>query len=255
MTKTYRWGIVVPVYNHGAALENVVKQLLCYDVPIIVVDDGNDDANKAHISRVAQNYNQVVLVTRAKNGGKGRAMNDGVRKAHELGLTHILQIDSDGQHDASRVERFLSISQNNPKALVCGYPEYDKDAPKKRVNGRKVANFFLMVVTLSKSIKDAMIGFRIYPVEPYCKCLNGHAILDGRMGYDIDILVHLSWAGVPVISESVKVSYPSDGISNFRIFFDNVRISLTYARLCIGMFVRFPFLLGRNIKRLVNGGK
>lgn len=255
MVEAYRWGIVVPVYNHGAALENVIKQLLSYDVPVIVVDDGNDDANKAYITKVAADYSQVVLVVRQKNGGKGRAMNDGVRKAQELGLTHILQIDSDGQHDASRISRFLTISQNNPKALVCGYPEYDRNAPKNRVNGRKIANFFVSLVTLSKSIKDAMIGFRIYPVAPYCKCLNRHAIVDGRMGYDIDILVHLSWAGVPVISESVKVSYPSDGISNFRLFHDNVRISLTYARLCIGMFVRFPFLLFRNLKKLAISGK
>ena len=174
-------------------------------------------------------------------------MSDGVRKAYEMGLSHILQIDSDGQHDAARAGHFLEVSKSNPEAVICGYPEYDEDAPAKRVNGRKIANAWIHFVTLSNEIKDAMIGFRIYPVQPYYKLLKSHAILDGRMGYDIDILVHLSWAGIKIISESVKISYPIDGVSNFNMVRDNIRISCTYARLVIGMIVRLPILIFRKI--------
>ena len=241
------YGFVVPVYNHGATLEYVVKQLTEYGFPIIVVDDGNDEVNKKFISEVAQKYLQVVVVTRKKNGGKGKAMSDGVRKAYEMGLSHILQIDSDGQHDAGRIGHFLEVSTKNPEAVICGYPEYDETAPAKRVNGRKIANAWIHFVTLSNEIKDAMIGFRIYPVAPYYKLISGPVILDGRMGYDIDILVHLSWKGVKIVSESVKVNYPIDGVSNFRMVRDNVRISFTYARLVIGMIVRLPILIFRKI--------
>ena len=112
-----------------------------------------------------------------------------------------------------------------------------------------------------------MIGFRIYPVAPYMKILNSRTYIDSRMGYDIDILVHYSWKNVPVISYPVKIHYPEDGISTFRLFRDNghialtytrlclgyvrdnIRISGTYARLCLGMFVRFPVLLVRKIKK------
>lgn len=238
-----KFGFVIPVYNHGSTLEGVVRALSVHEIPMIVVDDGNDQANKAFISEVAQKFSLVTVVTRAKNGGKGKAMCDGIRKAHEMGLTHVFQIDSDGQHDSDRVSRFFELSKENPDAVICGYPEYDKDAPSSRVRGRKIANGWVHIVTLSREIKDAMIGFRIYPVEPYFKILESHAILDGRMGFDIDILVHFSWRGVPIISESVKVSYPEDGISNFRVVRDNIHIAGTYARLCLGMFVRFPYLL------------
>lgn len=241
------YGFVVPVYNHGSTLEYVVKQLSEYNFPIIVVDDGNDEVNKKFISEVEQKYSKVVVVTRKKNGGKGKAMSDGVRKAYEMGLSHILQIDSDGQHDTGRVGHFLEVSKSNPEAVICGYPEYDENAPAKRVNGRKIANAWIHFVTLSKEIKDAMIGFRIYPVQPYYKLLKSHAILDGRMGYDIDILVRLSWAGIKIISESVKISYPIDGVSNFKMVRDNIRISCTYARLVIGMIVRLPILIFRKI--------
>lgn len=241
------YGFVVPVYNHGSTLEFVVKQLSEYGFPIIVVDDGNDEINKKFISDVAEKYSQVVVVTRKKNGGKGKAMNDGVRKAYEMGLSHILQIDSDGQHDAGRIGHFLEVSKSNPEAVICGYPEYDENAPAKRVNGRKVANAWIHLVTLSNEIKDSMIGFRVYPVEPYYKLISGFAFIDGRMGYDIDILVRFSWKGIKIISESVKISYPIDGVSNFRMVRDNIRISLTYAKLVIGMIVRLPILIFRKI--------
>ena len=176
-----KYGFVVPVYNHGSALESVVKNIEGYNFPIIVVDDGNDEKNKNAIAEVVKNHPLCVLVTRKKNGGKGKALADGVRKADELGLTHVLQIDSDGQHDAERVAHFVEVSKKNPEAIICAYPEYDESAPKHRVNGRTIANAWIHTVTLSKQIKDGMIGFRIYPVAPYVKLLNSHAIIDARM--------------------------------------------------------------------------
>ena len=161
------YGFVIPVYRHGSTLEAVVKSLLSFNFPIIVVDDGNDEENRALISGVAEKYSLVTVVTRAKNGGKGKAMMDGIRKANEMGLTHILQLDSDGQHDAGKAARFIELSQKNPEAIICGFPEYAKDAPKTRVHGRKFANGWIHFVTLSSDIKDAMIGFRVYPVAPY----------------------------------------------------------------------------------------
>ena len=241
------YGFVIPVYNHGSTLESVVKNLVQYNLPIIVVDDGNDEANKSYINDVASRYPLVSLVVREKNGGKGKALISGVKRAKELSLSHILQLDSDGQHDSSRVPRFLQLSKENPNAIICGYPEYDESAPKKRVNGRKVANAWIHIVTLSKEITDAMIGFRIYPVEPFLQVCKHH-IIDSRMGFDIDILVHLNWKGIKVISEPVKVFYPADGVSNFHYVRDTLRISASYTRLCLGLIFRLPILLARKIK-------
>lgn len=244
-----KYGFVIPVYRHGSTLETVVKSLLSFNLPIIVVDDGNDEENRALITEVAEKYALVTLVTREKNGGKGRAMIDGIYKAHEMGLTHILQLDSDGQHDAGKAQHFIELSEQNPQAIICGYPEYEKDAPVSRVKGRKFANGWIHIVTLSNSIKDAMIGFRIYPVEPFIKMVKRTLYIDGRMGFDIEVLVRQYWQGVPVISEPVKVFYPADGISNYNYFTDTLRVSGTYTRLCLGLIPRLPLLLFRKIKK------
>ena len=243
------FGFVIPVYRHGSTLEAVVKSLLSFGYPIIVVDDGNDEANRAFISDVAEKYPLVTLVTREKNGGKGCAMIDGIRKASELGLTHILQLDSDGQHDTGKAERFFELAEQNPDKIICGCPEYDANAPKARVNGRKFANGWIHIVTLSHEIKDAMIGFRVYPVEPFIKMLKKPVYIDGRMGFDIEVLVRQYWQGVHVLSEPVKVYYPADGISNFRAIRDNLRISFSFSRLFLGMLIRLPILLKRKLFR------
>ena len=244
-----KYGFVIPVYRHGSTLEAVVKSLLSFNFPIIVVDDGNDEENRALIKGVAEKYPLVTLITREKNGGKGRAMIDGIYKAKEMGLTHILQLDSDGQHDAGKASHFVKLSEQNPEAIICGCPEYEADAPRSRVNGRKFANGWIHIVTLSSDIKDAMIGFRIYPVDAFIKMLKHTLYIDSRMGFDIEVLVKQFWQGVPVISEPVKVSYPADGISNYNYFTDTLRVSGTYARLCLGLIPRIPVLLFRKIKK------
>ena len=244
-----KYGFVIPVYRHGSTLEAVVKNLLSYGFPIIVVDDGNDEENRALIAAVGNKYPLVSVVTREKNGGKGRAMIDGIRRAHELEITHVLQLDSDGQHDAGKAEHFIEVSKNHPEAIICGYPEYDADAPKSRVNGRKFANGWIHFVTLSRDIKDAMIGFRIYPVDPFVKMWNRALYIDSRMGFDIEVLVRQYWRGIPVISEPVKVYYPADGISNYNYFTDSVRVSFVYSRLCIGLIFHVPVLIFRKIKK------
>ena len=98
-----------------------------------------------------------------------------------------------------------------------------------------------------------MIGFRIYPVEPFIKMLHRTPFIDGRMGFDIEVLVRQFWLGVPVISEAVKVYYPEDGISNYNYFTDSLRVSWVYTRLCFELIFRFPVLIIRKVQRKGRG--
>jgi len=242
---------VIPVYNHGAALLAVVKNLCYCKVPIILVDDGNDSKNKEQIASVVESLLKssypCVLLTLKKNGGKGKAFFAGVKKALSLGFTHIFQIDADGQHDASRCGFFLSKAKENPDTIICGYPEYDESVPLSRKNGREISNRWARFVTWDSSIKDVLCGYRVYPAKALQSLIRRHAHINERMGFDTDILVHLSWAGCKILNFGVKVTYPKDGISNFRLVRDNIAISLTYTRLCIGMLLRIPKLLLRRI--------
>jgi glycosyltransferase involved in cell wall biosynthesis len=247
MSNAAKQGFIIPVYNHGTAVGAVVEKLSSLGIPIIIVDDGSDSETKSCLEKIYASYPLTVPLTLHKNSGKGRAFFEGLKKAEELGLTHVLQIDADGQHDTGRARFFLEESAAHPAALICSYPEYDDSAPAIRRKGRVVANTWAKIVTLSANIKESMLGFRVYPVAPTLN-LCRHPYVDFRMGFDIEILVRLVWKKVPLIFYPVRVTYPVDGISHFRPVRDNIRISWVYTRLCCGMLFRLPILLARKLK-------
>jgi glycosyltransferase involved in cell wall biosynthesis len=237
-------GFVIPLYNHGRALWGVVEKLKPLGLPVIVVDDGSDGETKECLKKICAAFPLTVPVELEKNMGKGRAFFAGIEKARDLGLSHVLQIDADGQHDAGRAAFFLQESAAHPDAVICSYPEYDESAPVSRRKGRVVANTWAKIVTLSPDIVESMLGFRVYPVEAVYRIYR-RSFIDPRMGFDIDLLVRLSWKGLPLIFHPVRVMYPADGISHFRVVRDNMRISWAYTRLCCGMLIRLPLLIAR----------
>jgi glycosyltransferase involved in cell wall biosynthesis len=239
-------GFLIPLYNHGKPLHSLVSALDRHKLPVIIVDDGSDAETKAFLPKILESFPRTVLVTLAKNNGKGRAMLAGFGKAGEMGLSHVLQVDADGQHDPEQAAFFLAESAKRPEAAICSFPEYDDSVPASRKSGRKFANMWSRIVSLSPDIKDSLCGFRVYPVEQSLRIMRRFPV-DKRMGFDPEILVRLSWAGVPLIFFPVKVTYPKDGISHFRMFRDNVRISWVFTRLFFGMIIRLPMLLRRKL--------
>ena len=72
--------ILIPVYRHGKACAAVVDEISQYNIPIILVDDGNDDECKKILSQIKEKHSGVTLLSLSKNQGKGAAFKSG-RKA------------------------------------------------------------------------------------------------------------------------------------------------------------------------------
>ena len=169
----------------------------------------------------------------------------GARFAAEAGYTHALQIDADGQHQVSDIPRFLEQAAAHPQALIVGCPEYGKTVPSLRLYLRYLTHVWVWINTLSRQIKDSMCGFRVYPLPPMI-ALEQRQKLGERMNIDIEVLVRLYWAGLEIINVDTPVSYPSDGVSHFRVVLDNFLISRMHATLFFGMLLRLPLLIARH---------
>lgn len=238
--------IIVPVYNHETALPQLLNGLKNLGLPCILVNDGSSPAcGRVLADCAAREASWVTLLNRAENGGKGAAVIDGFHFALAQGFTHALQIDADGQHRSNDIPEFIALGRRHPTAMILGKPVYDQDAPKSRVYGRRITNFWIRINTLSSAIADGMCGFRLYPLAEVQKLLR-HAKPAWGMAFDIDIAVRLYWQGVDTVNLPTPVSYPLDGISHFRLWRDNLLISLTHARLFFGMLIRLPRLLARH---------
>jgi len=240
--------IVIPVYNHEVAIPHVLAKLRGFAIPTFLVNDGSS----ALCSRILADYAErepdwLTLINRSENGGKGAAVLDGFKAVQALGFSHAIQIDADGQHDVNDIPAFLEAGRQHPEALILGQPLFDETAPKSRVYGRRIANLWVWINTLSSAVADSMCGFRVYPLGPVAELSRVTDIARG-MDFDIDILVRLYWQGTDVVNIPTRVQYPYDGVSHFKLWQDNVRISKAHAKLFFGMLIRIPQLLGRHLR-------
>ena len=142
--------------------------------------------------------------------------------------------------------RLLEQARRQPAALISGEAVYDDSVPRSRLYGRYITHVWVWINTLSFEIRDSMCGLRVYPLASTCQVWRRHR-LGRHMDFDTEILVRLSWSGVTIINIPTRVTYPSDGVSHFRMLRDNVYISLMHARLLFGMLWRLPLLLGRRV--------
>jgi glycosyltransferase involved in cell wall biosynthesis len=237
---------VIPVYNQPATIAAVVADLRAYNLPVVLVDDGSNAACAAVLAAIAAGDAEVHLLRLPRNSGKGAAVVAGARAALARGFSHMLQIDADGQHDTNAVPRALQEVQRHPEALVIGVPVFDASIPRARLYGRMLTHGLVWIQTLSLAIRDAMCGFRIYPLAPFVALADRHGIAK-RMGFDIDVAVRLVWSNMAVKRVPVAVHYPEDGVSHYDFWGDNVRIAALHLRLLGGMLIRLPCLLRQRL--------
>lgn len=237
--------VLIPVYNHEHAIGAVLRAVLEHGVPCILIDDGSSASCACELDALAGAApGQVVLVRHACNIGKGGAVLTGLRHAALDGYTHLLQIDADGQHCTADIARFLALAKLHPHALIAGYPVYDETVPALRLYARYLTHIWVWINTLSFAIRDSMCGFRVYPVKPLMALATRQRI-GLRMNFDTDVLVRLYWDGLEVVNVPTRVGYPSDGVSHFRLWLDNLLITRMHATLFCGMLLRLPTLLRR----------
>lgn len=239
---------VVPVYNHGAFVGSVVAALLRHGLSVVLIDDGSEPQCAAVLDTLASSTATVHLVRLPHNEGKGAAVMAGLEAAASAGFTHALQVDADGQHALEDVPRFVALAHQRPDDVICGQPVFDASVPRKRLYLRYLTHVMVWVNTLSLELVDSMCGFRMYPLERTLSVIQAEPP-GRRMDFDVEVLVRLYWRGLSVSWVPTRVTYPIGGVSQFRLFRDNLLITAMHTRLFFGMLRRAPRLLARRRRR------
>jgi hypothetical protein len=158
-------------------------------------------------------------------------------------------MDSDGQHPAQCIGAFMAASMARPGALILGEPRFDADAPRLRVRGRRISNWWANLETLWAGIHDSLFGFRVYPLAELIEVMRRGRWMR-RFDFDAEVAVRLSWEGVALQNLAAPVRYlrPDEGgISHFRYGRDNVLLTWMHTRLVFGALWRMPRLLRRQL--------
>lgn len=219
---------VIPTYNNAGTIGDVVRRVSAQLAHVIVVVDGSTDQTREVLSGLDVPF---TLVDLPQNGGKGAALKQGFRAARELGFTHVLTIDADGQHLPEDIPLLVTASRAHPDAIIVGCRGLKQDnMPAKNTFANRFSNFWFAVQT-AQYLPDTQSGYRIYPLEK----IRGERLMTARYESELTLLVFSAWAGVQIVPIGVRVYYPpkEERVSHFRPAYDFTRISILNTCLCV----------------------
>lgn len=242
--------VLIPSYNPGRKVYETVRAARQFWSPVwVVVDGSNDGSSEGLLAMAAQDAELRVMIL-PRNQGKGAAVLHGLDQAAAAGFSHVLTMDSDGQHPAERIPAFMAESARQPEAMILGVPVFDASAPGLRVKGRRISNWWANLETLWAGIGDSLFGFRVYPVEALRRVMRYQPWMR-HFDFDPEAVVRLCWRGVRPVNLPAAVRYyrPDEGgVSHFNYLRDNLLLTWMYTRLFVGFVLRLPLLLARRVR-------
>ena len=216
--------VVIPTYNNGGTLREVVERVLAYSTNVIVVNDGCTDDSKDILDSFGK---RITVIDYGKNRGKGYALKQGFKKAKALDFDYALTLDSDGQHYPEDIPLFVKALEQHPGALIVGSRNLNQEnMPGGNTFANKFSNFWFKVQT-GLSLPDTQTGYRLYPLRRLPK------ILSSRYEAELALLVFSAWRNIELVPIQINVLYPEDRVTHFRPFWDFFRISVLNTLLCL----------------------
>ncbi len=233
---------IIPTFNNAGTLAKVVQETVASLHDVIVVDDGSTDDTENLLAQFSETLPNVRRIRFETNRGKGAALRAGFTKAAELGFTHAITLDADGQHDPADIPEFISRIAAEPETLWIGdriLVGEQTSQPLRSSAGRKFGSFWYKFIT-GIDIRDTQCGFRVYPL----RAMQVLSCKGDRYEFEQEALVKLAWNGTYVKSVPVHLYYAPKGtaVSHFRPVRDFLRIfSVNSKFVMIKLLV--PFLI------------
>lgn len=209
---------ILPTYNNAATLARVIDDALKFCTDVMVVNDGSIDATH----EILASRDDIIAVEYEQNRGKGHALKTGIRRAAQLNFRYAITMDSDGQHFADDMPKFVEEIEQHPDSLIIGARNLQADGmPGKNTFANKFSNFWFKVETLT-TLADTQSGYRLYPLTK----MRGMRFFTPRYEFEVEVIVRCAWRGIRVANVPIKVIYPEDRVSHFRPLKDFTRISI-----------------------------
>jgi glycosyltransferase involved in cell wall biosynthesis len=209
--------VIVPTYNNPKTIVGVANDILENGYELIIADDGSEQIVEELFSE--EQKEQIHFVRHKENLGKGEAITTGVKKAKELGYTHVVTIDGDGQHLASEIAKL--VRKYKEGEILIGSRNFNLEhVPNGSKFGRWFSNFWACWDT-GYEITDSLSGFRIYPTS-----ILELDIKTSRFDWEMEVIVRHADNGGKISETTIECYYPTpeERVSHFHKFGDTMAI-------------------------------
>jgi len=151
--------VIIPAYNEGKTIFEVITKTKQFAKDIIVVDDGSQDNTAAEATRAG-----AAVVKHKVNLGKGAALKTGCDYILKKGAEKIITMDADGQHDPKEIPLFLSALEQHDIAF--GSRITPNTMPALLKFGNKAITKTLQTL-YGVTVEDSQCGYRSFKTMVY----------------------------------------------------------------------------------------
>jgi len=191
--------VVIPAYNEGPVIADVVEAVRASVPEVVVVDDCSSDG-----TREAALSGGAAVLRHPINLGQGAALQTGIRHALSRGAEFIITFDADGQHRAEDIAVLLDTQRRTGADVVIGsrFLGATENLPASRRVILKLAVLFTRM-TSGLKVTDAHNGLRLLTRSAAQRI----EIRQNRMAHASEIIDQIRRLGLSVAEAPVTIVY------------------------------------------------
>jgi glycosyltransferase involved in cell wall biosynthesis len=196
--KDFQVLIAIPAFNEETRINQVLEKVGDYKNQLIFVDDGSTDRTGWLIENSG-----FSCIRHKLNLGLTQFYNTVLKYAIENGYTHLLTLDSDGQHRPEYIGEFIERLRHFDMVVGNRFHEIGKVPVQKLAS-----NFFatqLLRKVIGQNLPDVACGFRAMKIE---SVFGNYKIQSFGVVYDL--LIRYAMTSKPLTYVNIPVVYNND---------------------------------------------
>ncbi len=191
--------VIVPAFNEGRKIHQVLAELIAAYPKVVVIDDGSRDDTAAQARRAG-----AIVLRHPLNRGQGAALQTGLAYALAAGASHLVTFDSDGQHRVEDVAALLAPLYRGEAEIALGSRFIGKTEgmPASRRLLLSLAALFTRAVS-GVAVTDAHNGLRAFTR----RAAAGFDLQMDRMAHASEIIDQVRDSRLPFVEVPVTIRY------------------------------------------------
>ena len=209
--------LVIPIYNEGPVITEVLREAKKTFPHLICVDDGSSD-DSAALARMAG----ATVLVHAINLGQGAALQTGITYfLRHTDLPYVATFDADGQHQTGDVVSMWNRAKTDQLDIIFGsrfLSENQEMGAAKRIVLKTAA--WATARTTHMLLTDAHNGLRLLSR----RAAGTLALKQNRMAHASEIVAQLGKSGLPWAEMPVHIRYTDYSKSKGQSLWNSVNI-------------------------------